>query len=143
MSLRDELRRIYENTGALTPQSVVDIARPKGSPLHSHFEWNDKVAGEKYRLSQAGELIRSVRLERGDGREKFGSLREFHSIRAPGVDDEGPTNAYKPLDEIMRNPIETELLRRQMETDWRALKARYEMFGDFRAFVLEELGVAS
>lgn len=44
----------------LAPQKVVDEARPKGAVLHPAFEWNDKVAGEQYRLGQARSIIRVV-----------------------------------------------------------------------------------
>ncbi|MER9710166.1 hypothetical protein NKJ13_07840 [Mesorhizobium sp. M0174] len=46
--------------GELTPQDVVADARNGNSPLHSFFEWDDSVAAEAHRLSQARGLIRSV-----------------------------------------------------------------------------------
>jgi hypothetical protein len=56
-----ELKRIAaENDGLLQPETVVDEARPVSSPLHPRFEWNDKVAGDQYRLWQARQLIRVV-----------------------------------------------------------------------------------
>ena len=54
-----ELRRIAkENGGVLLPSAVVEAARPKSSPIHSRFEWDDGVAAEQYRLCQARQLIR-------------------------------------------------------------------------------------
>ena len=35
-------------------------AKPKESVIHSCFEWDDRDAAEKYRLQQAGELIRNI-----------------------------------------------------------------------------------
>jgi hypothetical protein len=56
-----ELVRIGEaNQGRVTPQMVVDEARSESSPLHDFFDWNQKAAAEKWRLSQAAQLIRSV-----------------------------------------------------------------------------------
>lgn len=62
MSNRDiviaELKRIADdNDGLLRPNDIVDAARPKQSPLHSKFEWDDSEAAEKYRLWQARQLI--------------------------------------------------------------------------------------
>lgn len=54
----DWLRR--QQHGELTPQDVVDDARSPGSPIHSFFQWDDSLAAEAYRLSQARGLIRSV-----------------------------------------------------------------------------------
>ena len=51
-----------KNSGIVTPQSVVDLARDPGHPFHEEFEWVDSVAAEQFRLSQARTLIRSIRL---------------------------------------------------------------------------------
>lgn len=49
--------------GELPPKDVVDRARDRQSVLHSYFEWDDKVGGEKYRLQQARHLISQVRVK--------------------------------------------------------------------------------
>lgn len=46
--------------GALTPERVVDDARPEESPTHRYFEWNDAVAAEKYRVSQATHYLSHI-----------------------------------------------------------------------------------
>lgn len=43
--------------GLLAPSAVVDAARYENHPLHGAFEWDDSVAGEKYREGQARYLI--------------------------------------------------------------------------------------
>lgn len=48
------------NDGVLTPEAVVDFARPKTSPLHSRFDWSDTSAARKYRIWQARQLISVV-----------------------------------------------------------------------------------
>jgi hypothetical protein len=59
--VEDALREL-ERDGRLIPSEVVDSARDPDSPLHSHFEWDNDEAAEKYRLSQARTLIRTVKL---------------------------------------------------------------------------------
>ena len=49
--------------GTLTPDAVVKDAKSVSSPLHTHFEWDDDVAANKFRLDQARRLIRSVRVD--------------------------------------------------------------------------------
>ena len=49
-----------EQTVGLTQQTVLDANRPADAPLHNEFEWDDTEAAEKYRLHQAGHLIRSL-----------------------------------------------------------------------------------
>src|SRR5262252_7868920 len=55
----EELQKLEER-GEITAQRVVDAARPEDAPMHHEFEWNDAVAGEKYRLGQARQVIRSI-----------------------------------------------------------------------------------
>ena len=43
--------------GKITPEEVLEIARNKDSELHKCFEWDDGVAAEKYRLTQARGIL--------------------------------------------------------------------------------------
>ena len=65
----DELTRIQTEHGSLTPQAVVDESRPDDAPLHPAFEWDDIVAGERYRHIQASDLIKTVEVIRPDQNE--------------------------------------------------------------------------
>ena len=58
-----ELEQLVKSNGALSPQLVVDAARHNNSALHSFFEWDDSVAGEKYRIEQARGVIKMFRIE--------------------------------------------------------------------------------
>ena len=55
-----ELATIYQRDGAVTATAVVEEARTAVSPLHTAFEWDDAVAGEKYRERQAENLMRQL-----------------------------------------------------------------------------------
>lgn len=55
-----ELDRIERERGCLKPTEVVDEARPKKSPLHRYFTWDDTEAAELHRQNEARALIRSV-----------------------------------------------------------------------------------
>lgn len=46
-----------KNHGVVRPIQIVDAGKSKTSPLNAYFDWNDKSAGAKYRLSQARSLI--------------------------------------------------------------------------------------
>jgi hypothetical protein len=62
----DQLREILDgiaaksSNGLLVEEDIVEEARPKDSPLHSEFEWDNREAAEQYRLMQANMLIRRV-----------------------------------------------------------------------------------
>lgn len=52
----EELERISEKNGKLTPQNIVDESRPTKAVLHPAFEWNDSKAAESWRRHQARNL---------------------------------------------------------------------------------------
>lgn len=51
-----------ERKGGLTPKALVDASRHKNAALHDLFEWNNEIAAEKYRETQASYLIRSIEI---------------------------------------------------------------------------------
>jgi hypothetical protein len=63
----EELERINEKYGQTTAASVVDESRPEEAVLHEAFEWDDEVAAEKHRETQARSLIKTVRIITPDG----------------------------------------------------------------------------
>jgi hypothetical protein len=131
--LRERLAGIYASRGELTPEAVVEEARPADSDLHSRFEWDDSIAGPKYRLQQARELIRSVRVTYAvdnEGREK--TVRAFSSIRTP---DAPSGRAYRPTDQIVLDPLQRMILLRQCEREWLQFKARYEHLAEFSEII--------
>lgn len=133
MSLRDQLQAIYERHQRLTPELVVDEAREETHPLHDRFEWDDAIAGEKYRRQQAHDLIVSVRVTYADDGGKPREIRQFHAIRGP----EG--HVYEPVDRVVRDSMMSAILLADMEREWRQLKNRYEQFDEFRAMVRRDL----
>lgn len=108
--------------GKLKPKAVVDAARDTKSPLHRHFEWDDSAAAEAYRLDQARNLIRIVRVE--DEAAEEGSHRAFLSINdASGV-------AYRPLDVVQRSTELQSALMAQADRDLEAFQLRYRALKD-------------
>jgi len=62
-TVESALRELLEaNGGFITPQIVLQSAKKQKSPLHSHFNWDDGIAANQWRLSQAAEMIRKVKV---------------------------------------------------------------------------------
>ena len=59
-SAGEELARIENKNGALTPESVLEESRAENAVLHDCFEWDDSIAAEKYRVNQARFIIRNI-----------------------------------------------------------------------------------
>ena len=57
-----ELARIETEEGNLLPRTIVAQARSPRSPLHKCFDWSNRVAGDKWRLMQASQLVLHVRM---------------------------------------------------------------------------------
>lgn len=132
-NLRDELLAIRAEHGKLTPALVVEEAAAEDHPLHNRFEWDDAVAGHKYRLTQAKQLIRVVKETYIDRSGAPEDVRFFHAIpREDGM-------VYEPLPEILGDDLATKVLLSSMEREWRSLRKRYEKFEQFRELVLRDL----
>src|SRR5262245_29248804 len=76
-----ELKALEGESGRLTPELVVEAAKASSSNsyLYQHFEWNDSVAGAKYRLIQAYKLIarlRTFRFVNEEGLKRAEELRQ-------------------------------------------------------------------
>ncbi len=58
-----EIMRIKnKNGGDVSPDSIVAEASRKTNPLHVLFTWDDSEAAHKYRLSEAGSLLRAIEI---------------------------------------------------------------------------------
>ena len=131
------LEGIYQAKGMLTPQLVVDEAREETHPLHTHFEWDDQIAGQHHRLSQARQLIRAVRVVEVSGADGIERIRGFHSVPRP----EGRT--YVPVAEVKGDPFTRELVLRQAEREWRQMLRRYRDLEEFMAVVRKDVAVVA
>lgn len=57
----EELERVRKAGGGnLTAVDVVEAARPRRSPIHDAFEWDDRKAAGEYRKERARHMLRSL-----------------------------------------------------------------------------------
>lgn len=87
------------------PADVVESARPKNSPLHSRFTWDDNEAAEKYRLWQARQLIAVTVSYIGPEREGAERMRVFVSLTSDRVD-----GGYREVEAVMIDPGQREIM---------------------------------
>lgn len=129
MSLRDQLTYIYRSHGELTPEILVDEARPSDHPLHTRFEWDDSVAAERFRHSQAADIIRSVRVIYSEEPE-VKSVRGFISVQRPSEANEH-RRAYQPVEDAMSSDLTRRLVLAECEREWKSFKTKYEHLREF------------
>lgn len=131
--LRSLLGEIHAAHGMLTPTLVVRVAKKDDHPLHHRFEWNDKIAGHKYRLQQASDLIREVLVTYADGPEGKRKVRAFVNVQTP---DGG---RYEPIESVAQDPFTRELTLRAAEREWKTLKERYDHLAEFIELVRKDV----
>lgn len=105
------------NDGLLTPEAVVEFARPATSPLHKRFTWDNTEAAYKYRLWEARQLI-SVTVKMVDIGGKKKPVRVFVSL-TPDREDGG----YREINTVLSGGD----YRRQLILDALAELAVFEM----------------
>lgn len=120
--------------GTITPADVLDDARKKSSPLHSHFDWNDRTAAHKYRLAQAGYLIRTlvVVYDEHPGEKP---IRSFVTI------EDGENRGYEDTQEAMASPEMRAQVLARAKDELRIWTRRYRRFVEFSQVVEAAEGV--
>lgn len=123
---------IWERRHALSAEIVVEEATPPGSPLHPAFEWDDKVAGHRYRLGQAADLIRACTLTvtrtEPDGEVRDYQVRRFTAADRAQIPDL-PPGRYVPTADL--DPVARQMVLQRMMRELQALRRRYEAYAEF------------
>ena len=122
MTQLEALKEIAKRDGGLLrPQAVVDAARPKNSPLHGAFCWNNTEAAQKYRLLQAQQLIRSFKIKLEDG----GTAPAFVNLSIDRTGDKGD-NPYRPAEDVAKAENLMAVAERDALEELNAIRGRYE-----------------
>lgn len=83
---------------SITAKEVLDDAKNTDTPYHEHFDWDNEIAGEKYRLAQARQLLSNIVEVKVISEEEV-PVRVFVNV----IDDEG-VRAYVPTEYAMARP---------------------------------------
>ena len=128
-------QELTETKEGLTPKTLVDVSRDENAPLHCEFEWNDGIAGEKYREFQARKLIGNLIITKSDsGQEREVTLKEkdyqdrgFVSVGQHNHYDEEDENKkqYVPLFSALTNEAWKKSLLESAKRELRYFKAKY------------------
>lgn len=110
-----------ENTVGLTPKNVVDASRPEDSPLHNEFEWDNEVAAEKYRETQAGHIIRSIVVDVEDCvSEEPVCVRAFVNV------EKDDNRNYKPIQVVIKDKDYMNSLYESAMRELKAIQFKYQ-----------------
>ena len=93
-----KLAEIAEKHGKLTPDFVVEEAKNPDSVLHDLFEWDDGIAGHQHRISQARQIITSVRVVITTENKKVSTV---YYVRDPEAEPD--EQGYVSIDKLKTN----------------------------------------
>lgn len=123
----EEIEKEY---GKITSDLILQDAEPEDSPLHELFEWDDAVAGHKYRLSQATNLIINLAKEvEEDPKPK--PVRAFYN-----VSDGERKGTFINAKTAFSNPDTRDIILKRAYRELEAFKEKYsnltELAGVFK-----------
>ena len=127
----DELQRIYKEKGGLNPADIVDESRDSKAPLHPCFEWNDVAAAEKYRQSQAANIVRSI-VTVQESTQGPQEVRAFVHVQ----------ESYRPISVVVNSAEQTEELLRSALEELKAFRRKYNTLSQLTPIftAIEEIG---
>lgn len=126
-TIEKELRALHSRDGVLTCEAVLDAARPKNSPLHDYFTWDNSRAAERYRLIEAGRLIATVRIEYR--RKKAAQVVYAPAFIPTGTNSEGKRQYY-PVEEVTKNDFLREKALADARSEMEGTRSRYSHLVD-------------
>lgn len=124
-SYEDELEEIKRaHDGQLHPEDVVEFAKDEQTQLHARFDWDDTEAAKKWRLDQAGRLIRAVYKAIENELNGPVLIRAYVSLPSDRRDGSG----YRTVEDVLTNEVRTAEALQDLLSELRALRRKYNIF---------------
>lgn len=121
---------VLANENNLTPEAVLNIAKDENSSLHNLFEWNDEIAAEKYRLSQARQIIQQIVVVNNHPNAEVREIRAF-------VTESKNNGHYQLITTVIEDPITYEVLLKRAKLELQAFKDKYKSIVEFKELFSE------
>lgn len=116
------------NTVGLTNKNLVDASRDENSPLHNEFEWNDTIAGEKWRREQARSMIANLKIVVNEVENKE-PIRAFVKLVKGSDKLETP---YEPMQVVIKTKDMRETLIERALEELEAFETKYKHLTELR-----------
>lgn len=136
-AIQDWVAREAAKHGGITPAQLVTAARNPKSPGHACFEWDDTIAAQAHRLTQASSIIRSLTVAYSPA----SAPDELRTIRAywPDSSHGASKGVYKAIEAIAADPVASAVLLAEMEREWRAFRRRWGHMAEFLDLIADEV----
>lgn len=120
----EEIMGICDDFESASPQAILEKARDESSELHKCFTWDDSVAAEKWRISEARLVTRQLVIKEVEVPKDRPEVRLFYK-----TDNE---SGYKPTEIIVTKQDEYKKLLANAYAELRAFKAKYSMLKELQ-----------
>lgn len=130
------LNRLYPR-GA-TPEEVLEAAQRPDAPesLKNQFDWNDKSAAKKYRISEARKILRSINvIIKTSGKPV--ETRAYQAVMPVGE----AHKRYMPMEIVWSTPVYANQVIEAARVEMQSWIARYENYSKLAAAVVRAKGV--
>ena len=129
--------------GALTSDVLVTASQAPEAPLHDAFEWDDAKCGEQWRTSQAGHILRSIRVVRADVPEAT-PQRVYLNVDTPTESFPDQPRVYMRVERVQAEESLRHQILLRAKREMQAWIQRYQDIEELLPFttaVLDELDV--
>jgi len=116
-----EFEQIERENGYITPEAIVDRARPENSVMHKLFEWNDSIAAEKYRTQQAGCIIGALIVTKSE--TNYTKRAFVNIVSSPHNPQNKPQ--YIRVDKAFSDPVSKAIILKNAIADLKRFKEKY------------------
>lgn len=100
------VNELFQQHKEVKASMLVEAARPKTSPAHAGFEWDNKKAGDEYRLLQARTWIKRVEIVIEDRKERLIHVPIMIDTGKEQDETENREGYYKPISVVANNSSE-------------------------------------
>ena len=114
----NEVGRELEKIEVLIPENVVNVARNENNILHDMFEWDDTIAGERYRRVQASKIIANISVKVIAENKPNKLVRAFVTTKK--------NSGFKPIETVVKDVDQYALLLGKAYRELNYIKAKYE-----------------
>ena len=124
----EELQTLEERT----PEAIVELARNENSVLHNLFDWDDKVAADKWRKQQARVICCNLVVEERDNKhDKLIELRLLHMSEDRG--------SYEGINYFIAHADEYDKLLASAKRDLESFKSKYRTLKELKQLLKEAI----
>lgn len=117
------IEKIEQENGSCTASALLDEARSEDSALHCLFEWNDTVAAEKYRHTQATQIITALVVTYEEDTDSPKTVRAFANV----TDDNSKTGNFVTIARALSEKDSRNIVLQRALAELKAFKAKYSM----------------